>query len=361
MRFGYWIKAGAFTLGLTVPLMCPLGVLLGSYWLCPLLFFVILPLLGRLLGGDPTSQYAAIEPPRSLRGYFDVLPYLYFPLWFVSLCWTAEVITRPTVSVLDAIGAVFSLGIAGAVSTCVSHEIMHRTGRADQWYARLMVAFCGYGHLMLEHSFHHANVGDLVIGGTPRVGENVYGFAWRDALQGYRNAQGVEASRLRRTGRGVWENAIYQNYAIAFVFMIVCLALWGWAAEGMFLFQGVFTIFSVQAITFIQHYGLVRKPGEALAGHHAWGDNCVIANSLTFNNNHHSHHHLDPRTPYYDLRAHPDAARLPASYMILFVVALVPSWWRSLMDRRLGIYQRRAEQKTRRGVAARKAPVAATR
>ena len=352
MRLGYWIKAGAFTLGLTVPLMCPLGVWLGMYWLCPILFFVILPLLGRMLGGDPTSYYPPIEPLRSLRAYFAVLPYLYFPLWFIALCWTAQVISSPVVSVLDGVGAVFSLGIAGAVSTCVAHEIMHRTGRGDQSYARLMIAFCGYGHLMIEHSVHHANVGDLVCGSTPRAGENVYRFVWRVALQGYRNAQGVEARRLSRTGRASWHNAIYQNYAISLLFLMGCLALWGWASAGVFLFQAVFTIFSVQAITFIQHYGLVRKAGEAIAAHHSWADNCVIANALTFNNNHHSQHHLEPRTPYFHLRTHPEAPRLPASYMVMFVVAMVPVWWRAVMDKRLVKHQefigRHAEQLARR-------------
>ena len=168
----------------------------------------------------------------------------------------------------------------------------------------------------------------------------------------YRNAQGVEARRLSRTGRASWHNAIYQNYAISLLFLMGCLALWGWASAGVFLFQAVFTIFSVQAITFIQHYGLVRKAGEAIAAHHSWADNCVIANALTFNNNHHSQHHLEPRTPYFHLRTHPEAPRLPASYMVMFVVAMVPVWWRAVMDKRLVKHQefigRHAEQLARR-------------
>lgn len=212
---------------------------------------------------------------------------------------------------------------------------MHRNGTFDQVYARVMVALCGYGHLMLEHSFHHANVGDLVIGGTPRVGENVYEFFLRDGVQGYRNAAGVETRRLEKSKRSVWHNHIVQNYLLYAVFLLGFTLAWGPAAGAIFIFQGVFSIFAVQVITFVQHYGLERRHNEPLAGHHSWADNCVIANALTFNNNHHGEHHLKPRIPYYHLRTHPNSPRLPGSYMMMFLLALVPLYWRVIMDKRL--------------------------
>lgn len=340
MNPGYYLKAASFTLCLTVPLMCPAGVAAGTYWLCPVLFFVVLPLLGRAMGGDPTAYYGAITPSPTLRIYLDLLPYVYLPVWFGAFAWTASVLASADLTTSAAIGVAFSLGIASAVSTCVAHEIMHRSGNIDQGYARVMVALCGYGHLMLEHSAHHAQIGDVAIGGTPRPGESAYAFVWRDAQQGLRNAMVIEQRRLANAKLSMWHHHIAQNYALATLFLLAFTALWGLSATALFLFQALFTVFSVQMITYIQHYGLVRERNEPVGGQHAWADNCMVANALTLNNNHHSHHHLEPRVPYYHLRAHRNAPRLPASYMMMFVIALIPPLWRRVMDKRLARYRR---------------------
>ena len=345
MTTAYYIKAAGFALCLSVPLMCPLGAAIGTYWLCPLLFFVVLPLAGRLMGGDPTAYYPAMRPARAMRIYFDALPYLYLPIWLGSFCWTASKLSAGEMTPLDMGGAALSLGIASAVSTCVAHEIMHRTGRFDQAYTRVMIALCGYGHLMLKHSAHHAHVGDLAVGGTPRRGETAFSFVWRDAQQGLRNAIGIETQRLYNRHLSAWRSHIVQNYALAGVMLACFTWQWGMAGSALFIFQAGFSVFAVQMITYIQHYGLARSSGEPIAAGHSWADNCVIANALTLNNNHHSQHHMEPRTPYYHLRTHQDAPRLPASYMMMFVVALLPPLWRLLMDKRLSRHEQRIMEK----------------
>jgi alkane 1-monooxygenase len=346
VRSGYYVKSLAFTLCLSVPLMCPLGAMAGTYWLCPLLFFVVLPLAGRLMGGDPTSYHPLVVPSRPWKIYFQWLPYCYLPLWFAAFCWSASAMSHHVMNSLDVAGLALSLGIVSAVSTCVAHEIMHRRGRFDQGYARVMCALCGYGHLMFEHSAHHAQLGNIAVGGTPRAGENAYAFVWRDSQQGFRNASAIENRRLHLSRRPCWQNHIAQNYVLTGVFLTWFTGQWGLAAGALFLFQAVFSLFAVQMITFIQHYGLARDEGEAIAGHHAWADNCPIANALILNNNHHSHHHLEPRTPYYHLRIHRDAPRLPASYMVMFVIALLPPLWRVVMERRLATYGKRVARQT---------------
>jgi alkane 1-monooxygenase len=340
MNPGYYLKAASFTLCLAVPVMCPAGVALGTYWLCPVLFFVVLPLLGRALGGDPTAHYGPVSPSPWLRTYLDLLPYGYLPVWLGAFAWTAGLLASAELSASATVAVAFSLGIASAVSTCVAHEIMHRSGRLDQAYARVMVALCGYGHLMLEHSAHHAHVGDVAIGGTPRLGESAYAFVWRDVQQGYRNAMAIESRRLRYGKLSAWHHHIAQNYAFSALFLLVFTAIWGLPAAALYLFQALFSVFAVQMITYIQHYGLVRERDEPVGGHHSWADNCMVANALTLNNNHHSRHHLEPRTPYYDLRAHRQAPRLPASYMLMFVLALAPPLWRMVMDKRLARHRR---------------------
>ena len=47
---------------------------------------------------------------------------------------------------------------------------------------------------------------------------------------------------------------------------------------------------------------------------------------------HPAQHHLEPRLPYYRLQLAPDSPRLPAGYVMLMFLALVPSIWRRAME-----------------------------
>ena len=99
--------------------------------------------------------------------------------------------------------------------------------------------------------------------------------------------------------------------------------------------QAAFAVVCFEIITYIHHYGLVRDEDEESGPQHAWAHHCWITNCLTFNNTFQSDHHLRPGTPYYELHAMYGAPRLPANYFTMFCVALLPSLWRYLMDRRL--------------------------
>jgi alkane 1-monooxygenase len=103
----------------------------------------------------------------------------------------------------------------------------------------------------------------------------------------------------------------------------------------LFVGQAIFAVYCFEVITYVHHYGLVRREGEEPGPQHAWAHHCWITNCLTFNNTFHSDHHLRPRVPYYELHAMYGAPRLPASYFTMFVVALVPPLWRRLMHHRL--------------------------
>jgi len=103
----------------------------------------------------------------------------------------------------------------------------------------------------------------------------------------------------------------------------------------LFIGQAVFAVYCVEVITYVHHYGLVRREDEEPGAHHAWAHHCWLTNCLTFNNTFHSDHHLRPRMPYYELHAMHGAPKLPASYFTMFCVALVPPLWRALMDKRL--------------------------
>ena len=178
----------------------------------------------------------------------------------------------------------------------------------------------------------------MKVGSTPYAGESVYHFAWRNTIQGMRNARQWERRVPSRT------QYLAENGALTIALLAAMTWMFGW--KGGLLYAGFvgFCVFVVQAITYIQHYGLESQRGRRGGMAVAWGDNCFVGNAMSLNINHHSHHHDAPALPYYRLRTDRRAPRLPASYALMFLVALVPKAWRMVMDPRLARFQAQGKQ-----------------
>jgi alkane 1-monooxygenase len=171
------------------------------------------------------------------------------------------------------------------------------------------------------------------VGGTPRLGESLWSFAPRCFVQGLRNCNEIERGRNVRW----WQHRIVQQAMMMIVIAAVFGGVGGWYGFALFCWQGVFAIFVVEAITFIEHYGLERSPEQPITTTHSWNRNCWLSNSLTFNMTRHSDHHRAEHARYYELRTIESAPQLPSDYFSLFLVAMVPAWWRRLMDARARI------------------------
>lgn len=315
-----------------IPMLPPMGMVIGTAWLTPLLFFLLFPAAGRVLGEDRSTPTSTAS--KSVLNYLDWIPRLYLPVWAASLVYLMQFVQARDLSAWDAGGVCLSAGVMSGLATCIAHELLHRRAILDRRLADMMTWLFGYPHFIIDHLTHHQSVGDPRDGGTPYAGESSWCFVVRNARSGFRCAWRIEAFRpllRRRTVRN----------ALASVCILWTVgAVIGPRAAALFAFQCAFAFLAVQLITYIQHYGLIRMPGEAPAANLSWADNCVIANCLTLNNNHHSHHHLDADLPYYMLRTDRSVPRLPASYMIMLLIALVPAWWRKLVDPRLVEYMR---------------------
>lgn len=334
-----YAKSAGFALSLIVPMLPLLGYTqLGSAWLTPILFFLVLPLLGRALGSDKSSALNPAHVTPALRAYYRWVPRLYLPIWVFSLVWTVQVISKPDVTFFTVLGLGFSAAIGSAIASATSHELMHRESRVDTWLSRLMVSLIAYPHYIREHFYHHRHVGIPSCGLSARVGENLWSFLLRVLPEGISAANALEKELLTVQRKTFWHSSVLQNSLM----VLIWASIFFWIAEAtgliFFVLQAVFSIIAIQAINYIQHYGLARIPGEPVGHDLSWEDNCPIANCLTLNINHHSHHHLKPNLPYFALSLDTQSPRLPGSYMVMFMVAIIPPFWRKIMDARLIAY-----------------------
>ncbi len=334
------LKVCGYPLALGMPLLAPLGVSSGLPWLAPLVVFGLFPIIGLIVGEDRSLPLVGLRKSRWLVAYLDWLPRLYAAVWIGAVLWALDYVGNVAPRPAEIGWLIVAVGIGSAVAICTAHELMHRHSRADVGIGRLMSIFCLYGHMYVEHLHHHATMGDVDAGETAPRGMSIYRFAPTDFLHGLRNAWGIEAARVRREQRSFWHNRVVQDYGSALLLAVAVAAALGWPALVLFVGQAVFAVYCFEVITYVHHYGLVRKEDEEPGAHHAWAHHCWLTNCLTFNNTFHSDHHLRPRTPYYELHAMYGAPKLPSSYFTMFCVALAPPLWRRLMDRRLDLLLR---------------------
>lgn len=323
------LKAVAYLLAWLVPVLIPLGHVLSMPALAVVVFFGVFPLLGWFVGQDATACAAPRQIGDWERLYYRGVPLMYVPIVYGCLAYGAWTVIATPTSAWAGAAMVLSMYVVAACATAIAHELMHHRSAIDRGAARLLWGLSGYGWYQSEHWIHHAHAGDVHTGSTPYLGESVYHFAWRNTLQGMRNAREWE-SRAPSRRRYIAENA-----ALTGALLAAMAWMFGW--QGSLLYAGlcVFCIFVVQAITYIQHYGLESKAKRARGAQIAWRDNCFIGNAMALNINHHSHHHDAPSVPYYELVTDRDAPRLPASYAVMFLVVLVPPLWRALIHPRL--------------------------
>jgi alkane 1-monooxygenase len=106
----------------------------------------------------------------------------------------------------------------------------------------------------------------------------------------------------------------------------------------------------LEIVNYMEHYGMVRVPGEPVQPRHSWNTNRRISSWSMFNLTRHSHHHAAGEVPFHALRPMPDAPQMAGGYLTTILLALLPPLWHRLMTPRVLALARQAN--LRSGIAA---------
>jgi alkane 1-monooxygenase len=332
------MSAFPFYLAFTTPLLLWAGAWLGgAFVLLPVaLVFVLLPVLDEGVG----RRGSAAALPRSDRLRFDEPLWLWIPAAFAAtLGVLASLPGRP---LPEAVGLLVSLGVMnGAGGITIAHELMHRRGRPEQAGAELLMTLVSYPHFCVEHVHgHHRNVATPDDPATSRLGEGLYAFLLRCIPASLVSAWRLEGERVRRTGAGfLGDRRLRHPLLLAAAYS--CVA-WAWGVPGAlaFLLQGAVAIGLLEAVNYLEHYGLQRRelPGggfEAVRAEHSWNSGHRLSNWYLFNLARHSDHHAQASLPYHQLRDREDPPQLPAGYASMLLLSFVPPLWFRVMDPRV--------------------------
>ncbi len=330
---GHWLWFGFF---LTLFLMVVGDAVLGNDFShpserFPLLLeaplFIALPALGMLL---ITLAWSAA--PADFLG---------IGAFFTGLSGIDLLARRELNTPLDFIGAVLGVGLLVAgYGTNSAHELTHRTNKFfDYTVGRWLLSMSGNADFAIEHVFgHHVFVGTSKDPATAGRGENVYNFFLRSSVGGHVSAWRIQLGHLKKKGSGFLSvhNQMLTGYAMTGAWLVIFAVAAGAKGVALFVLQAIWAKFVLEAANYIEHYGLSRKPGEAVKPHHSWNSNRRMSLLILYSLVRHSAHHERARVPFWKLDTYPDAPEMPQGYLTTILIAMLPSLWFRVMKPRLG-------------------------
>lgn len=357
-RLGLWLRAEAarwrpllpFTLATLAPVpLLLLAATFGGGWVA----LALLWMTGLTFAIDEFAQRRGIaapapRPEAEANRLSVVLAALHFPLLALGV-WSLSGAAGH--GFLGWVGTLLAFGLwFGQVSNSNAHELIHRNERRlfrlGMWvYVSLL-----FGHHTSAHRLvHHRFVATTDDPNTAAAGENFYAFAARAWPGAFVAGYEMEAQRLGAGGFD-WRrpNPYILYVAGGLTFVILATALFG--IDGLIAYLLLCAHAQLQLLLsdYVQHYGLqrARLPSGTLmptGPQHSWDAPHPLSGLMMLNAARHADHHAHPGRPYTELALAPGGRTplLPYSLPVMATIALVPTLWFRVMDRRLAALRRR--------------------
>jgi alkane 1-monooxygenase len=319
-----------FLLALTTAAAPPIGHWLGAYWYAFVVFWVVVPALDLLIG--PRAQPASANELLRLEAnpFFRFVLHAWVPLQIGLVVWGAWLVGTRGVTGFDAALFTLSVGLAtGGVGITIAHELGHRRAALDRLLSRVLLAAVSYGHFTVEHNRgHHVRVATPEDPASARYGEAFWAFLPRTLLGSLRHAWALDRAEVL----GPWAATLGIAAALGVAF--------GPLAAAFFFGQSAMAVTLLEAVNYIEHYGLqrTRLPDgryERAGARHSWDAYEWLSNAFLVHLQRHADHHLNPARPYGALQPQPESPKLPTGYPGMVPLAFVPPLWFAVMNPRV--------------------------
>lgn len=369
-------------------LACTLGILKGGYWawlgVAIFAFNIIVDTLTagmHLRGAASDKNGEALGIPAILNGmmYSQLLFFIGLQL---ALAWrvyqyVAGVPIEPAVwngyeytngiDGLTLIGATLGAGMHQGLGIIFGHELSHTKGFGFL-VSRWMMALSGTAHFCFAHVYnHHLELGRAWLGpegnamgddtdpATAPRGRSIYThFIVSHIGQSYFGIM-TESKRLKRMGKSFFSlsNRWLRGYAMSLP-TVALFAYAGYAGNGemsgVLLGLGVMLIvwiisnFELEALNYMEHYGLIRVKGEPIEYRHSWDNDNIFSGWAFIEIGRQADHHDRGETHFWELTGvggpPTGAPNAGIGYYTEFTLALIPPLWHYIMRRKLAIWDR---------------------
>ena len=333
----------------TIPLVTVVSFTHGGIWSWSTIFyaFIFLPLIDHILSVDSMNLTSSESKEALQSSYYNLALYGTVPVQIGFVIWFLVDVSSSELSTIDLVGKAYSMGAMGSVLAINSaHEIGHRMGRVNKFLSKLLLTSVLYAHFYEEHNYgHHKNVGTYEDPATARKGEWLYVFVFRSIIMGWINAWRLEYKRLtRRGGSSVsYRNEVLIWQLIQIAVLVSIYFFLGLTTLLCFIIASFLSIFILEAINYIEHYGLTREKVSAFRYEkvnpsHSWNADHQIGRAVLFELTRHSDHHENPSKPYQVLQSPGNTPELPTGYPGMILLSLVPPLFFLIMHKRLEEY-----------------------
>ncbi len=324
------LRDARFLLALTTAAAPAAGHWLDAYWSAFVVFWVMVPFLDRLIGRS--AQPCGEEEMRRLERnpLFRFVLHAWVPLQLGLIGWGAWLVGTGGVAGFDAVLFTLSVGLAtGGAGITIAHELGHKRPLVDRLLSRVLLISVSYGHFTVEHNRgHHVRVATPEDPASARYGESYWAFLPRTLFGSLRHAWELDRREVLLSSLATC--AVAAALGAAF----------GPLAAIYFFGQSAMAIALLEAVNYIEHYGLVRRMladgrYERPAARHAWDAYESLSNCFLVHLQRHADHHPNPMRPYAALQPQAESPKLPMGYPGMVPLAFLPPLWFAVMNPRV--------------------------
>ena len=172
-----------------------------------------------------------------------------------------------------------------------------------------------------------------------------YVFVFRSIIFGWIGAWKIEHKRLTRNGGSAVsiKNEVLIWQLIQIGVLSIVYIIFGPTVLCCFALASFISVFILEAINYIEHYGLTREKVnefryEKVNPSHSWNADNQVGRAVLFELTRHSDHHESPSKPYQILESPDESPQLPTGYPGMILLSLLPPLFFLIMHKRMKLY-----------------------
>ncbi len=316
-------------------------------WFCflPLIWaFAFIPFVELFTKSNPDNLSLAEEAIAKVDKRFDYLLYAVVVAQYFLLIYFLFSLQEVGLTWVDYTGRIISMGLlCGIFGINVGHELGHRANPFEQFLAKALLLTSLYLHFFIEHNKgHHKRVATNEDPASARYGESLFAFYPRTIFFSFMSAWQIANKEVKRKGFSIfsWHNEMIQFSFLQLLMLLLIGYFFGELILGYYLIAAFVGIGLLEAVNYIEHYGLSRKqiePGkyERAMPIHSWNSNHVVGRMMLFELSRHSDHHFMASRKYQILQHHKDAPQMPTGYPGMMILAHIPPLFFYIMNKQI--------------------------
>ena len=240
------------------------------------------------------------------------------------------------ISGIELTGATISTGIFAGIGIIYGHELSHTKGYSFV-ISRFMMALSGSAHFSYAHVYnHHLELASEDDPATAPRGRDIYTHLWLSHMGQSNFLYAMEKQRLKRINKPFFSvcNRWIRGYLMSLPTIFLFFYVGGVIGIACLFLIWVISNFELEALNYMEHYGLIRVKGQPIDYRHSWDNDSMFTSWFFIEIGRQADHHDRGETHFWEL----DDVGAPNpgyGYFTEFVIALIPPLWHSVYKKKL--------------------------